>query len=412
MIDAVRGQDEPSPGGPECPDAEELDVLGGPEPLRLWRGWWVVLAAAVIALIVVLATRPSGRAQQAQPTGARPGPASSSGSGAALTSAGVAPTPTPAVSVTEVGHPLLGITASWDLFARGASMVVRIEFARGRITSTVFPGVASSGAVSFLAAPHAAIIRPWDVVPGYLIPDGQPPRAPGGSLASGGVLLPGPATGQFWMQTGQGGATAPMALIGPSGRPIAAARSTRVTIPSTMNSFPAPDGSGYLLLTGPGGTYDIRPAGLRRVTTGTVLAVGPTRWLAAECTRHARCALVVIDQRSGARYALGGFVDEPANVSGVISPDGRTAALLRPGTGGGAPQLHLVDLGTGSDRRIAVEFNQDASAFPDDPLIWSPDSRWLFAADQNGQLQAVNIRTGLAQSLDLSLPPVQQLTIR
>ena len=412
MINAVRDEDEPSAGGPERPDAGELDVLRGPQPLRQWRGWWVVLAAAVIALIVVLATRPGGRTRQAQPTGGLPSPARSSGPRTALTSAGVTPTPTPAVSVTEVGHPLLGITASWDLFARGASTVVRIEFARGRITRTVFPGVASSGAVSFLAAPHAAIVRPWDFVPGYLIPDGQPPRPLAGALASGGDLLPGPASGQFWMQTGQGGATAPMALIGPGGRPIASARSTRITIPSTMNSSPAPDGAGYPLLTGVGGSYDIRPAALRRVTTGAVLAVGATRWLATECTRQARCALVVIDQASGARHALGGFVDDPANVSGVISPDGHTAALLLPDTAGAAPLLHLLDLNTGSDRRIAVRFNQNASAFPDDPLIWSPDSRWLFAADSEGQLHAVNTRTGRAQSLRLPLPPVEQLAIR
>ena len=412
MIVAVRGEDEPSPGGPEWPDAGELDVLRGPQPLRQWRGWWVVLAAAVIGLIVVLATRPSGRTRQAQPTGGLPSRARSSGPRTALTSASVTPTPTPAVRVTEVGHPMLGITANWDLFARGASMVVRIEFARGRITRTVFPGVASSGAVSFLAAPHAAIIRPWDFVPGYLVPDGQPPRLLAGALASGGVLLPGPAPGQFWMQTGQGGATAPMALVGPGGHPIASARSARITIPSTMNSFPAPDGAGYPLLIGPGGSSDVHPAGLRHVTSGAVLAVGPTRWLAAECTRRGHCALIVIDQASGARHALHRFVDDPANVSGVISPDGHTAALLLPGTAGAAPLLHLVDLNTGSDRRIAVRFNRTASAFPDDPLIWSPDSRWLFAADSRGQIHAVNTLTGRAQSLGLPLPPVEQLATR
>jgi hypothetical protein len=233
-------------------------------------------------------------------------------------------------------------------------------------------------------------------------------------LASGGVVVPGPVSGQFWMQRGQGGATAPMALVGPGGHRIGSAHSARITIPPTMNSFPAPDGAGYPLLSGLGGSYDLRPAGVRRVTTGVVLAVGPTRWLAAECTAQARCWLVVIDQATGARHTLHRFTRDPSSVSGVISPNGHTAALLLPDplAGGGPQLLHLINLRTGTDRRIAVYFNQDASAFPDDPLVWSPDSRWLFAADRNGHLHAVNARTGRARSLAVSLPPVEQLAIR
>jgi hypothetical protein len=403
----VHGEDEPSPGEREWTYAGDEELPSGPR--RRWL-WWVAFAAAVIALVVALTTRSGGRTRRADPTGRPSSPAHLS---TAPTSTGIRPTP--ALSITVVGHRLLGITATWNLFARGTGTMVRIEFARGRITRTRLPGLTSSGPVFFLAAPHAAIVRPLDFVPGYLVPDGRAPRALVGALASGGVLLPGPASGQFWMQSGRGGATAPMVLVGPDGRLIASARSQRITIPPRMNSFPAPDGAGYLIVTaGLGGVYDLRPSGLRRITTGALLAVGPTRWLVAECTKQAGCAPVVINQATGSRRALPSFgadLSDPT-ISGVIAPDGHTAALFLPQHDPvGPPQLHLIDLDSGTDRRLAVRLTTNASAFPDDPLVWSPDSRWLFAIDTHGQLYAVDARTGRAHHLGVPLPPVEQLAL-
>jgi hypothetical protein len=415
MIGGVRDEDDPSPGELDWTHGGDAEVLSGsPHPRGRWRLWWVALAAAASALIFVPGIL-SGGWNAAGPTLPRSSVSAGSVSpGTTPASAGVTSTAAPAVTVTEVGHPLLGITADWDLFARGTATLVHIEFARGRITRTVLPGLASSGAVSFLAAPHAAIIRPWDFVPGYLVPDGQPPRVLTGALSSGGVLLPGPTWGQFWMQSGPGGITAPMALIGADGQPIPSAPAARLTIPPTMTSWPAPDGAGYPMATGLDGVYDLRPAGPNRITSGVVLAVGPTRWLAVECTQQARCSLVAVDQATGARHALSSFSDDPAGVSGVISPEGRTAALLLPDAtaAGGSSLLHLIDLSTGADRRLALAFNQNASAFPDDALVWSPDGKWLFATDVHGQLHAVNPQTGQDRALDASLPPVEQLVIR
>lgn len=317
-----------------------------------------------------------------------------------------------AVTVVSVGHPLFGIMATWDLFARGDGTMLRLEFARGRITRTVLPGLASSGPVFFVAASHVAIIHPLDFVPGYLVPDGQSPRALTGAVASGGVLLPGPRPDQFWISSGQG-ANSAMTLVGPDGRPITPGHAGRLTIPTTMNSFASPDGAGDLLLTGPAGVYDLRPSGMHRITTGTVLAVGPTRWLAAECANRRQCTLVMIDQATHARHPLGHFAGDPANASGVISPNGRTAALLMPENAvSGAPSLHFINLGTGGDRRIAGDFGNNAPAAPGASLAWSPDSRWLFTVNTEGQLQAVHALSGRTQNLDVPLPQVVQLAIR
>jgi hypothetical protein len=413
MMDDMDGDEESRPSEVGL-DASDEEVLPGRQWSYRWRRlWWMTFGAAIVVIAVILAIQSGGRTRQVQPT-SRPSASSAPTSGTSTPASG-APTTAPAVTVTELGHPLFGITASWDLFARGSATMLRIEFAHGRITRSVVPALASNGPVSFLAAPHAAIIRPLDFVPGYLVPDGRPPHALTGALASGGVLLPGPISGQFWMQSGQGGATAPMALVGADGHPIASPHSAHIVIPPTMTSFPAPDGGGYSLVTGPDGVYDMRPSGLHRITTGAVVAVGPTRWLAAECTRQAQCFPVVVDQATGARHALHSFISDPSHVSGVISPDGHTAALLLPeNIAGGPPLLHLINLSTGTDRPIAVQFNQNVSAFPfpDDAVVWSPDSRWLFAVDMNGQLHALDARTGRGQSLGVPLPPVEQLAIR
>jgi hypothetical protein len=411
----MRERGEPNPGGSERVDAESEELLPGPPYLRRGpRLLWAAIAAAVFALIIVRALQSDGR-KAAGPTSrpsTPPSRASQTRPSAPLSSSGTTATTTPAVTVTQVGRPLLGITAGWDLFARGTATMVRIEFAHGRITRTAVPALASSGPVSFLAAPHAAIIRPLDFVLGYLIPDGQPPRPLTGALASGGVLLPGPGSGQFWLKR-DAGRKAYMVLVGANGQPIRSPHSRRIAMPSPLNSYPLPDGAGYVLLARSGGVDDLRPGSVDRITKGSVLAVGPTRWLAAECTTPTRCSLIDVDQATGARHVLRTTLRDAAGGTGAISSDGRTAALLLPtNAANGPPVLHLLDLSTGVDRRVAVPYDQNGSAFLGDRLVWSPDSRWLFTVDVHGQLRAVDARAGRDRDLNVVLPPVKQLAIR
>ncbi len=117
------------------------ESLGGPDevgfgsarpPGRRWlRGprwvrWPVILAGAVvIAVVAVLAL---GR----HPARSDPAPA--------------------AVAVTQAGHRLLGVRDGWELLGFGPRRTVRVQFARGRVTQTVLPVLASNGPVSFVAA--------------------------------------------------------------------------------------------------------------------------------------------------------------------------------------------------------------------------------------------------------------------
>ena len=106
-----------------------------------------------------------------------------------------------AVTVTQADHRLLGVQAFWELLGYGPRRTVRGLFARGRVTQTVLPVLDSNGPVSFVAGPSQMIIRPWDVVPGYVVPDGKPAQPLTGVLSRGGEVLPGPRPGEVWVQS-------------------------------------------------------------------------------------------------------------------------------------------------------------------------------------------------------------------
>ena len=160
----------------------------------------------------------------------------------------------------------------------------------------------------------------------------------------------------------------------------------------------------------------MRPGGISRVTTGTVLAVGPTRWLTSECDSHARCQPVVTDRSTGVRYPLSTRVPLSArpdgtmlSTVGVISPDGATVAVVV-----GSPQarIEMINLVTGTAHALPLRTNDMGRA--SESMAWSPDSRWLFIA--NGNLYAVSQRTdqitNLTQTLGHALPQLFQLSMR
>ena len=293
--------------------------------------------------------------------------------------------------------------AGWELFGRSNATVVRIELARGRITRSTIPALRSSGPVSFLASAGVAIVRPIDYVAGYVVPDGQPARESSAMLGQGGPVLPGPDPRHVWLESGDD-AHPVMVLAGLDGsRP-------GPTIPVPAGGSPldaSPDGGGYLLFTSAGGVYDARPGELRRITTGALLAVGPTGWLTTECAGQHRCGTVLIDRLRGARHAVGRAMqgDGPG---GLISPDGRTAALLNVGSGGSST-LYLLDLTTGKRRPLTVSVNQSSFGAT---LAWSPDSRWLFAVTAAGTLAVINRQTAQVGTLGAPLPTLTQLVLR
>jgi hypothetical protein len=330
----------------------------------------------------------------------------------------------PPLRITKVGHPLLGVTAGWELFARGPDDVLRIELALGRIIQTYVPALeTASPDVAFVVGPHSVVIRPSDLVPGYLVPDNGQAQPLAGLLATDGPMIPGPAGSQaVWVTTGAP-TTPSLALVTLAGHRSGRSISFQPSGPQ-LPSTAVTDGRGDVLVTdGHFDVYDAGP-GWDRPVPGTVIAVGPADWLVDVCNAEDRdCRNEVISTGTGAmRTVPGPAVTGPSYIfswppTGVISPDGSMAAVAENGPNG-AVTVHLIDLRTGATRDLGVILGGPSGDLPlgvnanQQAMAWSPDGHWLFVAAAGGNLVVVNPRTGTAQSLGVRLPAVEQVAIR
>lgn len=326
------------------------------------------------------------------------------------------------VAVKALRHPLLGEHSGWELFAVGggwepgatSGVVVRVQFAAGVVSRTTMPPLASSGLADVIAGPGQMIVRPEDYEPGYLVPDDGSARPLPAALGKGGMTIPGPRPGQVWVTV-----SANAGVDGYSVLRLVAMNGVRVgqsTLRLPAGGFlSVPDGQGYALVQKGGAVYDVRPAGARRVADGTLVAAGPSAWLISRCrsvSRSAsRCVSTVIDPVTGSRHtlpdsALAGY-PIPSWPPGVVSPDGRLAALPSYGPGNHAT-VRFVDLRTGAEYSVIAALGRQG--WP--ALAWSPDSQWLFWITASGAVKAMDPQTGQVSGLGVTLPPVTFLAIR
>lgn len=307
------------------------------------------------------------------------------------------------VTTTELGRPLLDVPGDWELFGQGEGVVVRMELGRGRITRTSMPTLGSASPIYFVVGQDRVIVHPMDWVPGYVVHDGKPATRPPPALNQAASTLPGPDPWHLWAETSAGTGSA-LTLLTLDGHPAG----VQIPIPPDA-TVQASDRAGNVLMFGVGGMYDARPDGMHRITSGTLLAVGPTCWLALECDDRYQCAGTVIDRASGARRALNTPLDSYEQNAGAVSPDGRMVALLQP-NGVRGSKVHLLDLVTGANRVTGV-MTGSHQTLGGRALVWSPDSRWLFVTDGNGQVLAVN-RAGESVALDAQVGRLDQLALR
>lgn len=381
-------------------DLDSSDATGSsqrrPLPGRLKIG----MVLAVLALLALVVT--TQRARQSS-TRAVPGPAQRTSTVLDPTAApGTTDAPPPPVSLITLGHPVLGVTEGWELYGRAPGTLVRIQLARGLITRTAVPDLLSTGPVSFVASADGAIVRPIDRVPGYRVADNRWPDPIALAPGSGGPVFPGPPPNTVWMQTG-GDVDPTLTLSRLDGSwPTAS-----IEVPADSSPLQASsDGAGYLLFTRPDGTYQARPGVLRRLTTGTVLAAGPTGWIDARCDSRQRCTLSLISRANGSRRALGS--ETGGLPGGVVAPDGSTAAILEASPAGGV-RLDLLSLASGKRRPVAVDIDGRG---PTGTIVFSPDSRWLFAVSAGGKLAVIDPRTADVTDLDAPLPALSQLAVK
>jgi hypothetical protein len=295
----------------------------------------------------------------------------------------------------------MNVPPDWELFGLGPDGVVRIQLAAGRITRTKVPPFDGGGAVALIVGPAQVIVRPSIAEVGYLVRDGQPAARLTHGMADGAAAFPGPDTSHIWVEYLRADT---VTLVDLGGR----ATGTSLPFPASNGSVTS-DGAGGLIFTDFSGGYSLRRDGPHRITSGTLLAAGPTRWLASECDDVHHCATVVIDRSSGARQLLGPAKASSARLAtGVISPDGSTAALLGDDQTS-SPAFYLLDLTSGRETALRAAIRPLGA---EGTFVWSPDSRWLFAASAIGQLTVIDSHTGYSRDLETALPQISQLALR
>jgi hypothetical protein len=381
-------------------------------PARLSRRTrlWYAAAAVLVAggLVAGLVSRHGrGRpvaaptpASTARPSTGHPAPAPTP------SSAGTAP-----VIVAPTG-PLPDV-GDVQLFARAGNVVFELNFGAGWIRATPVPVLQLTGAVTFGATAGGAFVRPAAGAPGYYVPDVGPARPLGGALANA-TVLPAPDPDEVWTIGYRADWLANLSLV----TVLTGSRTGQVLrVPSRVGAAPRPqpDGSGYVLLTGTGGSFDLRPDGAHRLpvdlSASTVLASGSDRLLVATCASGSPQACPVQLLRLPDGYhptPMGRLTATAAQPAGVISPDARTA-LLYQATAAGLPQVRLLDLATGRFRGAPIAVDPDPQA---GALAYTPDGRWAFAVSAGGTLTALDTRTGVAQRVHADLPRLYQLAVR
>lgn len=444
-------QDEPEvwvsvdPGpGRGGPPGSGLGRPGGPG-----RGWgrWIAIIAGFAVLIAVVAL-------QRSLTGGGDGSADPTTGVSPPTAPPTAPTddhlpcancseirtesPTtgdhPAGPITTAGAPAELDAAPFELVALlwnenlgSAAEVVRYRAGSGETVRTALPALMSNGPLSFVVTDTAAMVRPWDGVPGYVVVDGAQAEVADGQLGPGGPIFPSAGQDRVWATSQEiAGATVPPSTeedsVSVTAEEGAGVRLELVDIhghpTGTMLKPPPslgvdgpwglrPDGAGGVLADAVGGVYDLTPDETRLVTHGRVLAAGPTGFLVYECEDGGHCSAAVRVRSTGKRTPLPDLTVPRSTVisqfPGVISPDGRYAAILDLV---GGPPLSIVDLHTGERTSVMVpiggRFARDASS----NLAFTPDSRVL-AVTSGTYVRWVDPATGkVLGELHFDTPPM------
>jgi hypothetical protein len=400
------GRDDEPPPGEEVLDLGVLDERakeradGEQEPTgsaRRGPSRRALLTAGGLTVVAGGFALAASRRGSAPPTASEPRPSASVTRSPSVT-ARPSPSPSPPVAVTDLGRRLLGVTAGWDLFALGDDVLVRVHPASGRVTRTSLPPLGDGG-VSLVPARGRLLIHPPDFRQGYVVVDDRPVTEIPPRLGGDGPLLPGPDPDHVWTQSFPGR----MSLVTLTGD----AAGLALTVPPYLGTALA-DGRGYVLFQSVGGVYQGDRDGIRRLTTGGLVAVGPRGIVTVDCDDHGNCSTVLHGHDGRTTIVPAELPVQGGPSGGAISPDGRTLVLYVYGQSGDVSAT-LVDLGNGATRAVPLSLTPTGE---DGTIVWSPDSRWIFAIDALSQLKVIDARTLAVADLVPGLPSLGQLAIR
>ncbi len=285
------------------------------------------------------------------------------------------------------------VASTWD------DDVIEIDVDAGTVVAQPGPPLAA-GPVRLFADDAGVTLASTVDSPGFRLDDGAVPVPIEGDLI-GGFVLPGPVAGTLWRdRTGGGDGRVAFDLIDVRGAPLGP------TVELEEVSALGSDGNGLLLLVAIGGFYSVSPAGAVRLTTGGLLASGPTAVYARECDEVLACGVVRVDRATGERRPIddpvlvGAPFQTDADLAGsTVSPDGDVAFVR---TSRNGLSWSFVDLAAGT--AVPAPGPQKSTS-----LVWSADGR--FAAYLSGDRLQVFDRDAATLTPLTGLPAIRAFAV-
>lgn len=257
-----------------------------------------------------------------------------------------------------------------DSTTGGFNGVHRIDIDSGQIVSVDVDRIQSSAPVFVFSDPAGISVVSYDHVDGIRLEGDSATPITVDSFH--GLMLAGPQPGTAWVpqESGPLGQTTLYELFDSLGQQVDG--QLRVPTDSTGISASADGLGGVVALSNLGGAFIIDETGTERITTGELLALGPTVAIADECDDSYVCAMVSIDRASGERTvfepsiltASTGVSPQPVGSGQSVDPSGQVALMYNSVSEG----FMFADLVTG---RMAPAPAPDLLS----AVVWSVDGR-------------------------------------
>ena len=305
-------------------------------------------------------------------------------------------------AVAEPAAPLTSGLAVIGLGRDGG--VVQIDIDTGAVISSPAPPLASGSPAYVFVDDGGATIASYDNVPSIRFDAADGSARLTQSSAPGGPMIVGPFTNTVWQPRARVSPDDPLTLelVNSLGEELGAT----IDVGSASDTaLLGSDGQGGVLVQSEfGGVYSLSVDGsTQRLTTGQVIALGPTVGYLRECDGAFTCGVFRLDRATGDRelieisaFELAGADESSGSPIGQnVSPDGDVALIRVSGFG---TAWTMVDVAAGTTLPVV-------GAAVASPLVWSADSQWALYLS-NDVLRLYDRASGRLRTLD-NLPDLK-----
>lgn len=277
----------------------------------------------------------------------------------------------------------------------GDAAVHRIDIDTGEIATVESTSIGSGAPIYVMSDPSGISVVAYDNVDGIRVENGVSTPIVDGPFGS--LMIAGPRPDTLWVpgSRSDGGSPGVYDLYDSLGESLEGT----IRLPKGAEGGAAgADGNGGIVSQSElGGAYAIGQSDVVRITTGELLALGPTTAIADECDDAYQCGVVVIDRLTGDRSAFDDLVlasviappPSPTFLNGhSVAPSGDVALLFNEVSG----EFVFADLVSG--QTVAAP-----APAADSTVVWSDDGRAAVYLT-NGRLQLYERATASMRILD------------